>query len=158
LRRFTRKHLFYWLYSACLLLWLFADLVYLGWEGAFVLVCSAAAISVVHTVIVLLLRHLSQGKVPHIWGWMFAYPFYGYLPLGYVPVSQWNRINRHRLLIGFALLALFYVWMPIAWLANSAAAHYFLLLPQLIYVGSSMRRNRSGLLKATPRDISLYKN
>lgn len=157
LQRFTRKHPFYWMYTACLLLWLFADVVYLGRRGAVLLIASTASGLLAHVGIVALLRFYSRGTVPRLWSWALAYPLYGYLPTGYVPVTQWNRANRHRLLIGFALLAPLYVWLPLAWLANLAAAHYFLLLPQLIYVGSCMRKHRGGLMKVTFSDISLYK-
>lgn len=158
LRRFTRKHPFFWLYSLCLLLWLFADVIYLREKGIVTMVSSIAIVLVAHAVIVLLLRRMSKGTVPRIWGWVMAFPFYGYLPAGFVPAGQWNRANRHRLWIGFALVALLYVWLPVAWLANAAAAHYFLLLPQLVYVGSCMRTYQGGLIKATPQEISLYKN
>lgn len=158
LLRFTRKHPFVWAYSACLLLWLFADLAYMGLSGAVLFILASAAVSAAHGIIAFLLRRLSRGTVPRIWGWAWAYPFYGYLPIGFVPVGQWNRANRHRLWIGFVLLAPLYVWLTLPWLTNLAAAHYFLLLPQLVYVGSFMRRNRSGLVKASPQEISLYKS
>jgi hypothetical protein len=158
LRRFTRKHPFYWMYSAFLLLWLFADTAYLGVQGIILLIGSAVTVIAAHAIIAFLLLRFSKGTVPRLWNWVAAYPFYGYLPAGFVPIGQWNRANRHRLLIGFSLLAVFYVWLPLPWLANAAAAHYFLLLPQLIYVGSCMRVNRGGLMKATPQEISFYKN
>lgn len=157
LRRFTRKHPFCFIYSACLLLWVFADAVYLGGRGLIILAVSAASVLLCHAAIALLIHYFSKGTVPRIWGWAWAYPFFGFIPSGYVPVGQWNRANRHRLLIGFSLIALLYVWLPFPWLANAAAAHYFLLLPQLVYIGSCMRKNSSGLVKATTAEVSLYK-
>lgn len=157
LRRFTRKHPFCRVYSVGLLLWLFTDAVYLGWHGVIQLAASAVAALGAHALIVLLLLRLSKGNVPRIWGWVAAYPFFGFIPLGYVPASQWSRANRHRLLIGFSLIALLYVWLPLSWLANAAAAHYLLLLPQLVYISSFIRRYKNGLVRATSSEISLYK-
>jgi hypothetical protein len=158
LYRFTRKHPFFWVYSACMLLWAFADAVYSGWEGLLQLAASVVIVTVVHAAIVLPLTRLSRGSVPRIWKWAFAYPLAGYLPAGLVPIKQWDRANHHRLLIGFVLVALLYVWLPLPWLANAAAAHYFLLLPQLVYVGKCLRLHTSGMLKVTEGDISFYKN
>ncbi|MNB97671.1 hypothetical protein D3C76_1002640 [compost metagenome] len=104
------------------------------------------------------LTRLARGTVPRLWKWAAAYPLFGYLPAGLVPVKQWDRANHHRLVIGFVLVALLYVWLPLSWLANAAAAHYFLLLPQLVYVGKCVRLHAGGMLKVTNRDISYYKN
>lgn len=157
LYRFTRKHPFYWSYLICMLLWLFVDLVYWKWDGLLLFLCTLPTGLAVHGLITVLLRRFSQGTVPRSWAWCFNFPFFGYLPAGYVPATSWNRANRHRLTIGFALVALLYVWLPVPWLVNAAAAHYFLLLPQLVYVGRCLRINRSGLIRANSKEISLYK-
>ncbi|WP_438448922.1 hypothetical protein [Gorillibacterium sp. sgz5001074] len=157
LYRFTRKHPFYWTYAAAMLLWLAVDVIYWQAHGLVLFLGTGLAGLVLHAAITLLLLRFAQGTVPRTWGWAATFPFYGYLPSGYIPVSSWNRANRHRLTIGFALVALLYVWLPFPWFANAAAAHYFLLLPQLIYVSSCRRINRSGLVKLNPQDISLYK-
>lgn len=158
LYRFTRKHPFYWLYTACLALWVFADAVYAGTAGLIQLAASLLIVTAAHAAIVLPLRRLVKGTVPRLWSWAAAYPLFGFMPSGLVPIKQWDRANRHRLVIGFVLLALLYVWLPLPWLANGAAAHYFLLLPQLVYVGKCVRLNTGGMLKVSARDISFYKS
>lgn len=158
LYRFTKKHPFYWFYLICLVLWLFVDIVYWRLEGLMLFAGTITLVIVIHMVIVILLRRLSQGTVPRTWAWTWTFPFCGYIPSGYVSASSWGRANRHRLMLGFALVALLYVWVPLNWLANAAAAHYFLLLPQLIYIGRCIRINRYGLVKVNEHDISFYKN
>lgn len=157
LYRFTRKHPFYWTYGLSLLLWLGVDLIYWRLQGLVLYGGSIATGLLLHAVITLLLLRFAESTVPRHWSWAAVFPFYGYLPSGYVPVSSWNRANRHRLTIGFALVALLYVWLPFPWFANAVAAHYFLLLPQLVYIGRCRRINRSGLVKLNAQDISFYK-
>jgi hypothetical protein len=156
--RFTRKHPFYWTYLMCLLLWLFVDLIDWQLKGLLLFGSSIAVGLVVHAVITQLLLRFAHGTVPRQWSWAATFPFFGYLPAGYIPVTAWTRANRHRLTIGFALVALSYVWLPLPWFANAVAAHYFLLLPQLIYVSRCLRTNRNGLVKINSNEISLYKN
>lgn len=157
LLRFTRKHPFCWVYTSTLLLWALADAAYLGLLGLLLFLGSLTAAAAFQAGITLLLRRMSPGTVPRLWEWSVAYPFAGYLPAGYVPVGQWSRANLHRLLTGISLIALLYVWLPGSWLANVAAAHILLLLPQLVYIGACKRKLEGGLVKATPAEISLYR-
>lgn len=158
LYRFTRRHPFYGIYMLFLLLWLAVDCIYWQLQGLVLYTGSIVAGLLVHAAITVLLLRFAQGTVPRHWSWSAVFPFFGYLPAGYIPVASWSRANRHRLTIGFALVALLYVWLPMPWFANAAASHYFLLLPQLLYVSRCMRIHRSGLMKMNGTEISLYKN
>lgn len=158
LYRFTRRYPFYTVYAASLVLWLAVDLILLRSRGPLLFAASIASVLLLHACLTVLLLRFAPGSIPRLWRWSATLPFVGYLPNGYVPVTSWNRANRHRLTIGFALIALLYVWLPLSWFANMAAAHYFLILPQLVYVGRCLRINRGALLKVNPQDISLYKN
>lgn len=158
LYRFTRNYAFYRIYVAFLCLWLLVDLIYWRLNGAVAFAGSIAAVLVIHAVIATLLVGFTRGTVPRLWSWGYAFPFFGYMPAGFVTVGSWNRANRHRLTIGFALIALLYVWLPLPWFTNAVAAHYFLLLPQLIYISRCVRINSLGLIKVNTNDISLYKS
>ncbi|GIP41386.1 hypothetical protein J31TS4_46660 [Paenibacillus sp. J31TS4] len=92
------------------------------------------------------------------WGWMFVYPWLGYLPAAYIRVSRLFFLQLHLLVAGAALLAVLYIWLPAYWFGMMAAIHLWLLAPRLVLLWKLHGVAEQGMVKLAGREIALYRS
>ncbi|TLS48578.1 hypothetical protein FE782_29580 [Paenibacillus antri] len=130
--------------EANLLLWGIGALI--GWQAAYYVLTTA-----------LLRREREELGYSRRYGWLLAWPWFGYLPTSSVPFRQYRSIQLHMTAIGVLATAGLAVWVPLAAALTAGFVHLWWMAPRL-YLSMAMKRSAQpgSIVAMTAADVGLY--
>jgi hypothetical protein len=133
-----------WQDSFGILLWGIGAIV--GWHAVYYVVTAA-----------LLSREKEEAGYDQRYGWLFGWPWCGYLPTSNVPFRHYRWIQTHLLVVGALATAALAAWVPPAATAAIGFVHLWWMAPRL-FLGLALKRSAKpgSIIALTPADAGLY--
>ncbi len=160
LKRIRRHPLISLVYLGFLVLWALVDSMWQGSAG--ILLWGLGAMVGWHVVyyavtLALLSREQEEAGYEQRYGWLFGWPWLGYLPTLSVPFRQFRSIQTHLFFIGGLATAALAAWAPPAATAMVGFVHLWWMAPRLFLSYALKRSARPGsIITLTVADAGLY--
>jgi len=126
--------------------WLWGIGAVVGWHAIYYVVTAA-----------LLYREKEESGYEQRYGWLFGWPWCGYLPTLSVPFRHYRWIQTHLLLVGFLTTAALAAWTPPGATIAIGFVHLWWMAPRL-FLGYALKRSAKpgSIITLTAGDVGLY--
>jgi len=160
LKRVRRHPLISLVYVGFLFLWLLIGSL---WQGASaVLFWGLGALAGWHLLyyavtFALLGREGEDSGYDRRYGWLYGWPWFGYLPTSSVPFRQYRAVQLHLLAIGILTTAALAEWVSPASALTVGFVHFWWMGPRLFLAVAMKRSARPGsIISLNADDVGLY--
>lgn len=135
---------------------LICDIAYFKLEGLETFVLAIPIVCLLQIILIKIVLRTIQDASRRFWSIRFNFPCIGYLPTGFVSLKSLHRVHAHLLLVGTAVIAVSYAWVPSSYFNSFIFVHLCLLLPRYIILWKFKKLKPSGFVKFNDNDASYY--
>lgn len=91
------------------------------------------------------------------WGWRVLGIWIGYVPVAYVGLGLFRRLQHHLFWLGLCGIGLIYPWANEATMISLIMCHIWFLAPRYVIIRKLRKANRDGVIKITASEVSYYR-